>query len=313
MKEKKTIAIIVDDWSTDNTKNIIAWYIKQNKEFDKRIHYFFKENWWVCDACNFWIEECLKISKNHVEDYVFFLGSDDKIDNSNFWKIRNKLALFKDDCCFIFPMRKQNNWIVSIFKCWDKKISYKEYLSWDYLEWSDKVDNAFICKLSIFWDKSLRFPKNIYWWEFLLYNKIIKKYSVIMIKEYIYIVYTSDTSMTRRSLDVNFYKNQYQLQKLAIKEFWEDLLLYNKKTLWYYYLILSRYCWVLKKHKEWFSYFIKWICLNPFDLLRIWLYMLSNIPFSLQIINFIIYILWNTIEIKKIRPKSIMNIFYKKK
>jgi glycosyltransferase involved in cell wall biosynthesis len=75
--------IIVDDGSTDNTKQIVEEFIKK----DPRIKYFYKENGGQGSARNLGI-------KNAQGEYIAFLDSDDEFLEN---KIKKSLKIFNED------------------------------------------------------------------------------------------------------------------------------------------------------------------------------------------------------------------------
>ena len=80
--------IIVDDGSTDDTKEIVEKYIIR----DKRIKYFYKENGGVSSSRNF------GISKS-VGDYVYFVDSDDEVTENSIVTLVELIEKF--DCDFV--------------------------------------------------------------------------------------------------------------------------------------------------------------------------------------------------------------------
>ena len=64
--------IIIDDWSTDNTKEIVRKYIKK---YPDNIFYFYQKNSWIPGAAR-------NVGLNHMNkksDYTIFLDSDDEL------------------------------------------------------------------------------------------------------------------------------------------------------------------------------------------------------------------------------------------
>ena len=67
--------VIVNDGATDNSKNVIQEYIKEN--MIQNIRYFEKKNGGLSDARNYGVQQA-------KGKYIFFLDSDDYIDNNLF-------------------------------------------------------------------------------------------------------------------------------------------------------------------------------------------------------------------------------------
>lgn len=73
--------IIVDDGSTDNSKNIIQKFLKN----DKRITYFFQENMGLSEARNTGI----RLSKG---EFIFFMDSDDEISTETLSRVSETIS-----------------------------------------------------------------------------------------------------------------------------------------------------------------------------------------------------------------------------
>jgi len=77
--------LMIDDGSTDNSKNICKKYLK-----DKRFKYFYKNNGGQVSAY-------LKGFKNSVGNYICFVDADDYVDKNMFIKMYNKATDYNAD------------------------------------------------------------------------------------------------------------------------------------------------------------------------------------------------------------------------
>lgn len=122
---------IIDDWSDDNTKDIIKKYL------NNKIKYYYKNNSWQYSTVNFWIDNL--ISKD--SKLLFILDSDDELLT---WILENVNNEFKKDSNFIsyhykakFPsfinrkselLKNNKDFLIVDYK---KIISWKSHL-WDF-------------------------------------------------------------------------------------------------------------------------------------------------------------------------------------
>lgn len=166
--------IIIDDGSTDNTREIIHQYIKENK-CDDKIKYFYQENMDQLNA----IQNGVKYITG---DYVYILHSDDLLFSNNsfedfidFEKLNKGYDLYMGTPQIInaenrvtgevkLPHYKGKNYEVAIMYLWlgrnilsdssffksnvfKEKVS-KSYLTWNMPAWLD-IDNSSTLKVKI--------------------------------------------------------------------------------------------------------------------------------------------------------------------
>lgn len=80
--------IIIDDWSTDNTKEIVGKYIKK---YPDNIFYFYQKNSWIPGAAR-------NLGLNHMNkksDYTIFLDSDDELKRDLIYRGLKKIEELK--------------------------------------------------------------------------------------------------------------------------------------------------------------------------------------------------------------------------
>ena len=152
--------IIIDDGSTDNTENIISKYD------DKRIKYFKNTNHGIGYSRNFGIDKS-------TGDYIFFLDSDDYIEEDMLIKIskeikNNDILIFDYKEIFennksekINSFSKFNNYVLS---------KHPELINTINLGPCNKIFNK-----SLFNKKENRFPENIKYEDFPLIIKLFKE------------------------------------------------------------------------------------------------------------------------------------------
>lgn len=286
--QKNTHVLIIDDGSTDNTEKLIQEYGDIYPQFKSKFTYFYKENWWVSDACNFWIEKALEISENYHDDFITRLGSDDEFFLNAFEKIERAVEAFPDNNLFYFKMvdegvRDRTHMSNSLIQ-----LNYKEYLSGRQLFWDDAND---VIRLSVLKEKYFRFEKDLWGGDSILFHKIIRKYnSIVAFNIETYLVHTDTYSMTRSLMDKKFCLRLFLVQERILHIFGDDYRCLNPKLLWLHYLVISRFSWLLWKKGLALRYLLKGIYYRVTDWKRIILAVLWLFPGSIHIINAIIRI-----------------------
>ncbi len=281
-KHKDFHIYIIDDGSSDNTKEILKPYLE---EYKWKITYTYKENWWVWSARNMWIEEALENSKHIENDWVIFLDSDDKLVENTFNKILLKIKEVNIDKAKIISFKAINQyWKETCFVKEAKKfLWFEEMISWKYLKW----EWASTINLSIFSNKKNRFNEEVNWWEWLLWLSLYKQTNVYTTTTTIRIYYQDNISLIRWELDKKRILNNIKINELLLKNFWEDFKKYNTDQLWIIYFVLARMYALDKERIKSIKYFIYWIRYK-IDFKRIVLYILSLLPYWIKINNILI-------------------------
>lgn len=266
---------LIDDWSTDNTKNILNNYSHKN------IFYFYKNNWWVSSARNFWIKEVLK--KSNKGDFILFLDSDDELVDDSLKIIYEKIKKYNKIKYFAFWVKDElwNN------KFYNKKnnqeITYIDSLSESKLRW----EFFRVISVDIFEKKFFYFPEWLNWGEFFFRNEINKFFSLLSTNEIVRVYHNDNIWITRDLLNKSKVYNFLNVTKLFLDNYWKDLYLINKRLLWLHYLVYSRMLALswnkIKSIKIWILWF-----LYSLDFFRFFLYLISLFPYWISINNFLL-------------------------
>jgi len=225
-KNKDWIIYIIDDWSTDNTKNILKTYLEKYKW---KIFYTYKENWWVWSARNIWIEQALKNSNDFKNDWVIFLDSDDELVKDALNKIVNILNKYKWYKIYFFDSIDEKWNIYSTINKDYEIINYKRWLKWFRDCW-------FTINLKLFKNRNYRFYEKVNWWESSLWNKIFKENNKIWI--FVKWHTTIKIFLTRNSLcrvwsrNYKWLWNSYNVLKKLLQDFWEDYKKLQPQKYW---------------------------------------------------------------------------------
>lgn len=221
--------LIVDDGSTDNTRDLVNNWIN-NSSF--KIKYIFQEN----QGKHIAINAAVKVANTElffiVDSDDFLLENATEIIASKYKKIINEkeIAGIASSRGKINSEEKFTNDIKSDIICYTSKINYKYKIIGEF---------AFVYKLAIF--KQFPYPQfegEKFCKESLVYKKIAQKYKMLFIPEVIY-------------------KGEYREDGLSAN-YW-DLMLNNPKSSMLFYKLLSTYKIPLK-HKinalsqYWFFY-----------------------------------------------------------
>lgn len=231
---KKLEIILVDDGSTDSSKEICDEYIKK----DGRIKVIHKENGGLSSARNVGID----IANGK---YICFIDSDDWIEKSMLEKLINiaKNNNFDIVLCDYFIAYDEKNQIQK------EDIEYKEYSNYEALNkmYDDKLGVSMI----IAWNKlynihlfdDIRYPiGKIHEDEFTTYKLIFKADKICYSNEKLYYYRQQDKSITnskfnKKRLDIlqAFEERAYYMKNIV-----KDEILY-KKTLTEYYGVIIKY------------------------------------------------------------------------
>jgi len=266
---------VIDDWSTDNTKNIINNYSYKN------IFYFYKNNWWVSSARNFWIKEVLK--KSNKGDFILFLDSDDELVDDSLKIIYEKIKNYNQIKYFAFWVKDElwNN------KFYNKKnnqeITYIDSLAESKLRW----EFFRVISVDIFEKNFFYFPEWLNWGEFFFRNEINKFFSLLATDEIVRIYHNDNIWITRDLLNKSKVYNFLNVTKLFLDNYWKDLYRINKRLLWLHYLVYSRMLALSWKKFISIKIWILWF-LYSLDFFRFFLYLISLLPYWISINNFLL-------------------------
>jgi glycosyltransferase involved in cell wall biosynthesis len=237
---------IIDDGSTDWTNKLI------NNNFNfNNVFYFYKNNWGVSSARNFWITKVLE--KWNKKDYILFLDSDDTFTSKALEYINNILLEFKNINYFAFWV-ENNFWKKSYFNIKDNQIlSYNDSLSEKKASW----EFFRVLKLNILIENTLRFPDGLNWWECIFWLSVNKKYKLLVSDYIVRIYYLNEVWITRDYLDLNKVLNFLNVTKLIIDKYWRDLFYLNKKLLGIHFLVYARMLALSWERMKSFKYWCK--------------------------------------------------------
>jgi glycosyltransferase involved in cell wall biosynthesis len=215
--------IIIDDGSTDNTKELLKPYLNDN-----RIKYYYQSNKGVNFARNFGITKA-------TSKYITFLDSDDEIlPKAIDQMITDSQILDNKDISLLIYQAKDssNNKIIDEIKE-DIKLNFKEIIKG---KWP-KGEAIILLKKEIF--SRLRFPvisygslPGFFWY------RIVKYYGhALRKKECLRVYYTEHSDrITGGKQTLKRAKGMAKLYDLFLKEFSKDYIKYNPKKLSYFYL-----------------------------------------------------------------------------
>lgn len=280
-KYDKYKIIIIDDWSTDNTEEIIKRYI--DKYWDK-IVYFYKANWWVGSARNVWIEYMLKSSKDHDKDYMMQLDSDDEILENSLEEI-NKIVVngwYKDVYLFGCVDQYWNKVTKFPEEFYNKDISYFDFFAKNCWE-------AFgIVKVRMYQNKKLRFREDIKWSaEWFLRTELSFHAKFHIVPNYFRRYYINENESLMNISKINDKLNDYIYNYSEYLKLYWDLYLKDSryhKIYWEYLLLLARFK-ALKWNKiESVHVFMEWFRYNK-SIKNGFLYIISFIDYNCILYN----------------------------
>lgn len=201
---------MIDDGSTDNSREICESYALK----DKRFHYYYKSNGGVSSARN------LGLTKING-DFVIFIDSDDWIERNYVFSLVDGISLNKDHfvlCGYTIDVEKEKKVLKSKeYKLESINVDVKN----DYIRYFPKlVDNRFILSpwakiflTSVIKDNNLQFDTTKSIGEDLLFNldylNCVKKISIIENKGYHYIL--SDKESLTKKFGNERISNSYSL------------------------------------------------------------------------------------------------------
>lgn len=212
--------IVVDDGSTDNSKQIIDTYLEKEP---KKVIYYRKQNGGLSDARNFGIRKA-------KGDYLCFVDADDYIDKNLFENLENYISknidLIKYKCVKLNENYKEIEKIDGpIFECKNGEEAFNELYSNDVL-----LETAwlYLFRREFFIENNLQFPKDKYHedWAIVPYSIVLAK-TVVSTNIYGYYYVQSSNSITRNNDDEKIYKRakdmlehyDYLIQKITTGNF----------------------------------------------------------------------------------------------
>lgn len=179
--------LIIDDGSSDNTRNII----KDLKKDRFEINYVYKENQGKHTALN------VAFSILDTELFVI-VDSDDSLDCDAVKHIENDWEKYRHNskiCGLVYPRMYPNGiWICDKFKAGEFEENYNNYV----INSNLKGDKSEVFRCEIF--KNLRYPEydgERFLGEGVLWSKIARKYNMIFISTPIYICNYLEGGLTK--------------------------------------------------------------------------------------------------------------------
>jgi len=262
--------IIVDDGSTDNTKNIIKQYLT-----DQRVRYFYKENGGVGSARNIGM-------KNLNSDVFMFLDSDDELVSGALKLIYLAVQKYKDKKIFSFRAIDQNGQQVSYSEkvLGDRIINFADFVSQEYI----KGEAFLVFKRDIFRGKY--FDEDVNGGEGLLLLGLIKENDIMLVDEdaRIYHIESPD-SLVNSKITNKKVNNICKIQMRLIEKYGGDLKRNNRKYLGTAYFVLARALALSGKKNKSLKYFFLGCRYNSLDIKRILIYGVSLFDYNLKINN----------------------------
>lgn len=272
--------VIIDDWSTDNTKTIISKYMVQYPDI---IIYSYKKNWWVCSAVNTWIEIAIKDSW-WKDDYILPLWSDDELLHNCIGEIQNDINQYQQK--ILFYQMITEDWPITHFLFEKCICNYDQYLQHEPMYWNDA---CVVCSIQLLNETWYRLPNVFSWWECYPYFKLMFKHLSLLSKKPIYKVNKDVLGLTRSKLQNSDAQNLIDLYNLTLKDFWSKRKeIGQNKYFGLSYLIISRSHWLLWDKINALKYLFLWLYYSPLDLKRIIMALIALLPQSLRITNRII-------------------------
>lgn len=238
--------LIVDDGSTDNTKEVVKPYLNE------KIKYFYQENQWKGNAVNFAISQI-------DWDIMFILDSDDEF---MYWAFQEALKEFEEDKDLVsvhflskFPphihRKSQLIW-------WDRQyLNYEDFIlakkfKWD-MHWFINVAKLGNAKFE---------PKCPNWLEWIFFARLMKKWwkSLFVNKEFLFMdASRQDSKDNLTSFVSTLFRAQSMIAwyEILIKENMEEALKIDKNILWKWYFQKFQWQIISKQKVEGFDSFCK--------------------------------------------------------
>jgi len=278
-KEKEWYAIIVDDGSTDDTRDVIKPFLDKHKN---KAAYIKKENGGIGSARNKGIEFVLKKTKKDT-DWVIFLDSDDSLIKNGLSVIKRTIKRYPSHKCYFFGAVSEEGILTFYLKKPIILIGLKELLK-NYLI----GETLPMVSVSVFRNNKYRFDEIVRYNVYSLFFELARDFG-IMCTSNIARIYYQDVSYTRSRIQEKNMRNVYNVTKSVIDNWGHEMLKYNRKRYGSDYLVLARASALTHNRLESIKYFLKGLLYNPLDFKRIGLYVISFIDYKFKLNNFILY------------------------
>lgn len=251
--------IVVDDGSTDNTKDILRSYIEK-----KKIHYFYQENSGVSSARN-------TGSRMAKGDFIAFLDSDDILDKDSIRCRLNALHSYRDraDCIFtdcIFFYDYGINRVQDEQTLWQKRKFFEKLPKTTILEQNEhtmllnndlyqtlirecyfRVQSLLMSKKSFMrsggFDETLMFQED---WDFFLRYSKLK--NILILKKPMAYIRRGTASLSTRS-NIVFSYSMVVLEKLLKSETDQNIIKFIRKRIGLNSFMLGY--WYYKRKERW--------------------------------------------------------------
>ncbi|GEM_PF-350154 len=214
--------IIVDDGSTDKTRDLISQYLKDN-----RIQYFYQEN----KGVNFARNKGFDVVQG---DYVMPFDSDDELKKDALKIIVKEVEELKDPKIgvLLFNCEDKNGIIIGEYPRNNEIITYFDWIKGEKMSGEKKA----VIKGDLIKNLKYRFPNMSGQNEDILWLTILKRYNCLFIPKTVRIYYTDHQDrLTGTGQIIKKAKYQHDLYEIFLKEFKQDYVKYNPKKLGYIY------------------------------------------------------------------------------
>lgn len=231
---------IINDWSKDNSLNIIKNFI-ENYNLQDKIFVFSKKNWWVNSAMSFWFSKAKKHIKKYDNIYISYCDADDI-------RMKNKLEeevkyLKKNNCdlCYhdlieidefnnIRNLSHENRIHSPLNNIYDQ--SFWEFCTWNHITSTSLMFKAELIKYIYPFPNIL--CQDI--WTVIVVSFLNKKIEYINKKLWYYRIHSSSLSSNKKNrvTIVKWYKDMLlELKKRFNKNWLNPLInLYQKREKW---------------------------------------------------------------------------------
>lgn len=301
INQKKDISferemIIIDDWSTDNTREIVERHIKQ---YPNNIKYFYQENGWIPGkARNVWLDHM-----NKKSNYTIFIDSDDELNLDVVYTCLKKVQKLKEKnieeelLWFYFLCEDENHNVIGNKKIlqW-KKERYFDYHA--FLKGEINIEMGIWLKSKVF----LEFPK-LRFSEIVVSEAVMrakmrqymeKNWLKLLLWDYVGRFYrlshtTWDTRICK-NISPKRFKNNAEGNKEVLKLIEKDLQKYWYKKVYADYLFKIGINYILCWEKtKWLRYIRKSLRMF-FNVIVFWVYILALVSKRLVLIAYKLYI-----------------------